>query len=60
MTIFELAKICNVNTVFYVRDELRETDVEMGTAAMIVKLGLGSDAKIIHINAEESKLYIEI
>lgn len=60
MTILELAKVCNVNTIIYVHDSVRETDVEMGTAAMIVTVGLGNQVQVTHVDAKEDALYLKI
>ena len=60
MTILELAKVCNVNIMFFVRDSIRETDVEMGTAAMIVTVGLGNEVQVTHIDVKENALYLTI
>jgi hypothetical protein len=59
MTILDLAKLCNVNTIFYVRDSLREIDVEIGTAAMVVALGTGESGQIAHVDARDNALYIQ-
>lgn len=58
MTILELAKVSNVNIKFFVRDSVRETDVEMGTAAMIVTVGLGNEVQVTHIDVKENALYL--
>ena len=60
MTILELAKVSNVNIKFFVRDSVRETDVEMGTAAMIVTVGLGNELQVTHIDVKENALYLII
>lgn len=60
MTILELAKVSNVNTVFMVRDALRETFVEVGTAAMVVTLGTGAEVNIAHVDAKDNALYITL
>ena len=60
MTILDLARVCNVNTLFVVRDALRETDVEIGTAAMILTLSTGSEAQIAHIDVNDNTLFITL
>ena len=60
MTILDLARVCNVNTLFVVRDALRETDVEIGTAAMILTLSTGSEVQIAHIDVNDNTLFITL